>query len=81
MEIVVTARHTDWHLAIGMPPRHPDALTIPKILTACGISGKQTGSAIRQALLMLCHDPAGTAQLVADVPMPTTAPDLVTQSD
>lgn len=56
MRAVIDA-HQDWAVAIKMPPRHPDALTTAKILTAAGCTGKQLGCDIRTALLGLADTP------------------------
>jgi hypothetical protein len=49
--------HDDWAVSVKMPPRHPEALNVPKILAAAGLSGKQLGVDIRTALIGLADRP------------------------
>lgn len=49
--------HRDWAVAVMMPPRHPDALNVPRILTTVGMKGKQLGVDICDQLKKLSADP------------------------
>jgi hypothetical protein len=65
----VMAAHQDWAITIGLPGRHPEALTYAKIKTAIGGNGQQTAADIRTALLMLRANPeAAAAHVKAHAP-------------
>lgn len=53
---VIEAR-ADWAIAIGMPARHPDGLTITQIMTAAETGSRQYGVQIARALRALAANP------------------------
>lgn len=53
---VIEARG-DWAIAIGMPPRHPDGLTISQIQIAAETGSRQYGVQIARALRALAANP------------------------
>lgn len=54
---LVTVAHPGWASAVKMPPRHPDALTVGKILEAAKVSGKALGCDLKKALDRLAEHP------------------------
>lgn len=70
---VMTA-HRDWPLTIALPSKHPECLTVSKILTAIDKRGKQTGVDIRTMLLTLSGTPEAAERAVGVAePAPATA--------
>jgi hypothetical protein len=55
--VTVTTAVPGWAAAVKMPPRHPEALSVPKIKEVTGKSGKQLCCDIRNALLDLAEHP------------------------
>jgi hypothetical protein len=49
--------HDDWATSVLMPPRHPDALNVPKIMAAAGTGSKAYGVAIGRHLRGFATNP------------------------
>jgi hypothetical protein len=49
--------HEDWATTVLMPPRHPDALNVPKIMAAAGTGSKAYGVAIGRHLRGFAANP------------------------
>jgi hypothetical protein len=69
----VIEAYEDWAVAVRMPPRHPDALSVGKIMAAAGIGGKQLGVDIRNALLPLAEDPETAERAIRSRGLAATA--------
>jgi hypothetical protein len=54
----------DWHIAMSMPPRHPDTITTATIKSITGLAGKPTLCALRTTLLALATDPVAAERAV-----------------
>lgn len=55
--VKVIDAHGEWATTVLMPPRHPDALNVPKIMTAAGTGSKAYGVAIGRHLRQFAANP------------------------